>query len=225
MNSQDIRVMSPSSTLMSEETLAGVETIRTFEPTVNTPALVSFVIIAVIFSLLQLRINGISRAVSRRSAALTALRDVKASELTVPDVGKGEGVSVDVVAAAVKEYEAALEEEEAMRTVFPGVRIVAPNAAGRSAEDVAAARQFLARDLKSEAGITSEEDRMPGNKEMELEDDPKRGFSNVAIGTLALVAFSQILLLFILSLDPMKANDVFTELGGPPPADIPLSSW
>ena len=49
--------------------------------------------------------------------------------------------------------------------------------------------------------------------------------SNGAKAILLTVALSQIALLFLLSLDPMSANNVFTDIAGSPPDNIPLTSW
>lgn len=165
---------------------------------------------------------------------------------------------------AIKAYENALKEELNLRTILPGIRIVAPNDAARREEDIAAAKQFLDWDiLLDEEDVTSSsssnvarekyEDRI----ETKLESDETRKtkllmqsrrrfdgkenqneslsssssdnetgtMSNGAKAILITVALSQIALLFLLSLDPMSANNMFTDIAGNPPDNIPLSSW
>ena len=64
------------------------------------------------------------------------------------------------VETAIKAYETALKEELSLRTIIPGVRIVAPNDAARREEDIVAAKQFLDLDIvidnDDENVITSE---------------------------------------------------------------------
>lgn len=176
-----------------------------FEPVVNIPALGSFLFIAIVFSFLILRVRAVEQAVERRKAALSDLRQVKSAELssssaeTRPDA--------DTVKRALQEYQDALKSEDELRTLIPGVRVVAPNQpAGANEEDVAAARQFLGIDLDSAP----------------KEEEEKKGLSTGSVAILAVVALSQIALLYMLSFDPMETYNSF---GGPPPADIPPSSW
>jgi hypothetical protein len=168
-----------------------------FEPIVNAPALGSFIVIVVVFSLLQMRIRAVEEAVERRKAALVQLRAVKSKELS--SVGD-ERPDANAVAAALREYEDALRGEENMRTLLPGVQIVAPNRpAATSAEDVIAAKQFLGIDLDP-ARNEGKEERM--------------GWSAGSIAVLAVVALSQLALLYMLSFDPMES---YGFLGGNTP--------
>ena len=168
------------------------------------PALGSFLIILLVFSLLQWRISAVEKAAGRRKEALEQLRVVKSKELS--SVGDARP-DAEMVSNALREYENALNEEKSLRTVVPGVRIVAPNGpAENSYEDIAAAKQFLGVDL--EPGREKEEERT--------------GLSTGAVAVLAVVALSQLGLLYMLSFDPMGA---YTSLGGQPPADLPPSSW
>lgn len=186
--------------------LSAVEGTVVFEPVVNVPALGSFLFISIIFSFLILRVRQVEQAVERRKAALADLRETKSKELS----SGNERPNADTVARALKEYEDALKSEENLRTLIPGVRVVAPNQpAGSNEEDVAAAKQFLGIDLAESSSSQKDEDR--------------KGLSAGSVAILAVVALSQLALLYMLSFDPM---DTFSTLGGAPPADLPPpSSW
>jgi hypothetical protein len=159
--------------------------------------LASFLVIVIVFSLLQMRIREVESAVERRKVALVQLRVVKSKELS--SAGKDRPDST-VVAGALKEYEDALQGEENLRTLLPGVRIVAPGrSAASSAEDVRAAKQFLGIDLEP----------------VQNDEEDRKGLAAGSVAILAVVALSQLGLLYMLSFDPMDA------LGGNPP----LSSW
>lgn len=166
-----------------------LESPTVFEPVVNMPALSAFLFVAVVFSLLQLRINTVSKAAERRRDALEILREVKSKELS----SEGE-ISAEEVANAVTSYQQALEEEESSRTIIPGVRIVTPTNAP-SKEDMAAAKQFLGVDLDPDSGSRDEK-----------QGD---GLPPAAVGLLAIVGFSQLALLYMLSFDPMATSATF----------------
>lgn len=187
---------------MSPLSAAVAETV-VFEPVVNLPALGSFLFIAVIFTFLITRVGAVERAAERRKAALKELRAVKSKEL---DATADEAS----VARALQEYEDAINAEEELRTLIPGVRVVAPNQpAGSSEEDIAAARQFLGIELEKSASLRKE-------------DGERKGLSTGAVAVLAIVALSQLALLYMLSFDPM---DTFASLSGPPPSELPPTSW
>ena len=109
-----------------------------FEPVLNIEATVSFTIIAIIFALLQYRINAVTNAATRRSTALVELRQAESLQLSNPTSDTNV-----VITRAKNEYESALRQELRLRTILPGVRIAAPNDAARSEEDRAAAKRFL----------------------------------------------------------------------------------
>ncbi len=233
---------------------------QTFEPQVNTPALSAFVIIAVVFSLLQFRINQVRDAGERRQEALAMLRTVKSAQLDSAEFESSmerQKPSEEEVQAALDAYKNSLQEELNLRTIIPGVRIVAPNDPKRREEDIAAAKQFLdwdLADLESEGTISEEKEkeimdsrtraqpsssssasskdelllqsrrRFDGKNEKK-DEVQEGGMSNGAKAVLFSVALVQILLLVVLSFDPMTANNVFTSIGGEPPSDVPLSSW
>mmetsp|Transcript_13 Transcript_13/g.17 ORF Transcript_13/g.17 Transcript_13/m.17 type:complete len:214 (-) Transcript_13:174-815(-) len=159
---------------------------QSFEPQVDTSALVSFSLIVCVFSLLQFRINQVNDAAILRKSALEKLRAIKSKELA------NDGISSVEVEDAVSAYKDCMENEEKLRTLIPGIRIVAPNGpASASEEEVAAAKQFLGVDLREGIKKTSKEN----------------GMSNVAVAVLALVGLSQIALLYILSFDPLQQSD------------------
>jgi heme/copper-type cytochrome/quinol oxidase subunit 4 len=211
---------------------------QTFEPQVNTPALSAFLIIAVVFSLLQFRINKERDASERRTEALNTLRQVKSSELDAENRRPSE----EEVAAAVASYKYALEEELSLRTIIPGIRIVAPNDPKRTEKDIAAAKQFLDMDLEAdelvpaELGEVSAEPideekrknelllqsrrRFDGTSGEKKDEENEGELSNGAKATLLAIALTQIALLVVLSFDPMTADNVFTAIGGNPPDDL-----
>jgi hypothetical protein len=163
---------------------------QVFEPVVNVPALGSFLVSVVVFSLLQFRTMKVNEAVERRNEALAQLRSIKARELSSTD----NRPSPELIQQALKGFEQAIENEESLRTIIPGIRIVAPDPS--SEDEIRAAQQFLGLDLRKTESAVNE----PG------------GLSAGAIGVLVLVGISQVALLYMLSFDPMKAQDVFSKL-------------
>jgi len=183
-------------------------------------------------------IHACRQAALRRNDALKSLREVKSAQLgSFDDPNKP---SEDDVRAAVSEYEMALNEELRLRTIIPGVRIVAPNDPKTKEEDVAAAKQFLGFDLKdddqgsyqSNAVLPPDEERkrllMQSRRRFDgkagssnsNENDSEEGISNSGKAVLLLVAFSQILLLIILSFDPMTGSNTLNSVFGNSPIDM-----
>mmetsp|Transcript_31145 Transcript_31145/g.67363 ORF Transcript_31145/g.67363 Transcript_31145/m.67363 type:complete len:274 (-) Transcript_31145:49-870(-) len=209
-------------------TSSGITPIQEFEPVLNTEAAASFVIIAIVFTLLQLRINAVSDAAKRRSFALEALRQAESLQLA------SDQPTEDQVTRAKKKYENALREEMDLRTIVPGVRIVAPNDPKRDEEERAAAKRFLGwgsdefgDDGEGEGGgdiINNNLGEENINGDIQREGS-SGGLSNSANFLLFGVASMLIVLLWTLSFDPMVADQVFTTMGGSPPSDMPLSSW
>jgi len=186
----------------------------------------------ILYSLLQFRINKIKNASERRSDSLKSLREIKSAQLD-SSVDLLKKPTEDEVLAAVSDYKIALTEELKLRTILPGIRIVAPNDPKRREEDVAAAKQFLGFDLRD--GEDSDLDNLGEVKQPEREKNrlllqSRRRFdgkadesnldskdvemSNGAKAVLLFVAFTQILLLIGLSFDPMNANNSFSSLAG-----------
>jgi len=179
---------------------APVTPIQEFEPMVNVPALSSFLIISVVFGLLQLRINSVSQAAKRRSAALESLRKVESLQLSTSDVDE-----VDV-ARAKAAYENALRDELNLRTIIPGVRIVAPNDPKRDEEERAAAKRFLGWSDEDLGIHEYDNDQSVQRKSTTSQQQEAEGLSNSANLLLVLVGSTLIALLWALSLDPMTAN-------------------
>ena len=181
--------------LQLETSLDGITPIREFEPIVNVPAASAFLLIAVVFALLQLRINAVSAAAKRRSEALEVLRTVESLQLSDPKDRPDE----TKVAAAKREYEHALRDELNLRTIIPGVRIVAPNDPKRDEEQRAAAKRFLGWD-SNEFG---ENDDVQDSGEL-LSGSEETSLSGGAQIVLFGVASTLLVLLWTLSFDPMS---------------------
>jgi hypothetical protein len=163
-----------------------------FEPVLNVPALGTFLFVMVIFGLLSIRTNQVEQAVQERNLALKELREAKSKELS-----GGKEVNVQ---QALEQFDKAMEKEESLRTIIPGVRIVPPSN-GNNAEEEArvAARQFLDKDVAIGASKQEEGDgRLP----------------MAALGVLTLLAASLVVLLVFLSLDPVTSNNVLDSVGG-----------
>merc|ERR1712008_289548 len=110
--------------------------------------------------------------------------------------------------------EMALNDELSLRTIIPGVRIVAPNDPKKQEQDVAAAKQFLGVDLNednqditiTQSNTIEQSDERRKNLLMQPrrrfdgkadssnldKDKSEEGISNGAKAVLLLVAFSQI---------------------------------
>mmetsp|Transcript_16473 Transcript_16473/g.18982 ORF Transcript_16473/g.18982 Transcript_16473/m.18982 type:complete len:224 (-) Transcript_16473:63-734(-) len=161
---------------------------RAFEPQVDTSALGAFAFVFLVFAALQYRTNQVNNAAIQRKESLEKLRILKMKELA----NGGSTTSTEVKEAAMA-YEGWIVKEEKLRTLIPGVRIVAPNGpASASEEEVAAAKQLLGLDLKE------------GVKEKVTEENST--MSSGAVAVLALIGISQIILLIVLSFDPMQQS-------------------
>jgi hypothetical protein len=181
-----------------------------FEPVLNIEATVSFTIIAIIFALLQYRINAVTNAATRRSSALVELRQAESLQLSNPT----NDTNV-VITRAKNEYEIALRQELRLRTILPGVRIAAPNDAARSEEDRAAAKRFLGwknEDFGYDLDAPTIDEKAGSNRDgnnnniapvEEEEEEGKNGLSSGSKLILAGVASMLIVLLWTLSFDPM----------------------
>lgn len=198
----------------------GLTPIQEFEPIINFPAAISFLIIFIVFALLQLRINAVASAAKRRSFTLDALRKAESLQLSASDVGinSSERPTSKDVMDAKNEYEAALREELDLRTILPGVRIVAPNDPKRQEEERAAAKRFLGWDweeFENERGDgSSNYELMTNNNKKNQGDSSEKavdGLSNGAKLILLGVASMLILLLWTLSFDPMTADQIFSN--------------
>lgn len=165
-----------------------------FEPILNVPALITFVLITTIFSALILRTNQVEDAVQIRKQRQEDVRALKAKEIAEGDVSRGE------IEQILKLYEDAARQEERLRNILPGVRIVPPSSSDRKEEEAQAiAKQYLGQDFN--IGV-------PKRYNEPRDGDSEGGLPNVAIGVLAIVALSQIGLLafFNFGADPMSGN-------------------
>ncbi|KAL7472895.1 hypothetical protein ACHAXS_014341 [Conticribra weissflogii] len=179
-----------------------------------------------VFTLLQIRINAVSSAARRRSQSLENLRKIESLQLSASDVGidARDRPTSDKVEEAKREYEEALRRELDLRTIVPGVRIVAPNDPKRDEEERAAARRFLGWG-DEEFGDGDSGYNGSGGKSSRRSDLSEEGMGNGSKSLLIGVAAMLIVLLWTLSFDPMQADKVFTSVGGSPPSDLPFSSW
>ncbi|KAL7483930.1 hypothetical protein ACHAW6_009573 [Cyclotella cf. meneghiniana] len=186
-------------TSVHSASLNGITPIREFEPIINVPAATAFLLIAVVFTLLQIRINAVSNAAKRRSRALEELRRVESLQLAGSDDSLKRPNGMDV-SLAREEYESALREELNLRKIIPGVRIVAPNDPKRDAEQRAAAKRFLGWDGNEfEDEITDSGGLQQGSNEGK---ELSGGAQFILFG----VASTLIVLLWTLSFDPMSTS-------------------
>jgi hypothetical protein len=165
-----------------------------FAPVLNVPALISFVVIAIVFLSLQVRVTSIAEAADRRTQALEVLRKIKLQQLE----GKA---TLQEVNDAVQQYQASFDEVERLRSVLPGVRIKPPPVTAslgptKMDENTAAAKQFLGIEPSVE---DNEHQLNKGEKD-------SQGLALPLVALLAVVALSQIGLLFLLATDPMSSS-------------------
>ena len=162
-----------------------------FEPVLNVPALGTFLFVMVIFGLLNIRTKQVEQAVKERNSALKELREAKSKELS-----GGEEVNVR---ESLERFDKAMEKEESLRTIIPGVRIVPPSNGNKAEEDARlAARLWLNKDVAIGARKEEGDGRLP----------------MAALGVLTLLAASLVALLVFLSLDPMTSNNVLDNVSG-----------
>lgn len=166
-----------------------------FEPVLNIPALGTFLAITAVFVSLQVRIVSIQEAAEACTNALRTLKVAKAKEL--------EGaVSHEQVEEALIQYRRAFDTVERLRNVAPGVRIAAPPSSGPlsgqspiASENLVGARRFLGlTDLERE----TYEDEAP--------QEVKQGLPIPLLVLLGALATSLLLLLGLLSVDPMESS-------------------
>mmetsp|Transcript_29115 Transcript_29115/g.45247 ORF Transcript_29115/g.45247 Transcript_29115/m.45247 type:complete len:232 (-) Transcript_29115:3-698(-) len=164
-----------------------------FEPTVDVAATSSFLIIALVFSLLLARANAVEKAAMKRRERIEDLRVARTVELT-------NGIDASPAVEAVKE---ALREEDDLRTIIPGVRIRAPNSMQDKDKDLV--RQLLRAPTNEEGNAIDNEDNSSSLSPLLAKEDQEEseGMSGAAKVVLGVIAFSQLVLLYILSFDPM----------------------
>ena len=190
-------VVDPSATLSPQviptanfDTTSNFEPV-VFEPILNVPALITFVLITTVFSALILRTNQVEDAVQMRKKMQEKVRALKAKE-----IGEGQ-IAPEELQTTLQLYEDAVRNEEKLRNILPGVRIVPPSSSDRREEEAQAiAKQYLGEDFNIGVPKRYNEKREDGS------------LPGVAIGVLALVALSQVGLLafFNFGADPMSGN-------------------
>lgn len=156
-----------------------------FEPVLNVPAFGTFLFITVVFSLLSLRTSLVQNAVEERQKTLVHLRDIKCKELS------GES-STEEVRRALQNFEDAMQKEEDLRFIVPGIVRIVPPSAGNAAEKdaISAAKQFLGKEFDIGTNSADENNRM----------------SPVAIAILVFLLLFQFALLLFLNLDSVGYN-------------------
>jgi hypothetical protein len=171
----------------------GGQEVADFSPVLNVPALSSFLVVAGIFSFLQIRISMIGRAADQRTEALEELRILKKKEV-VGETAPGE------VKRALEKYRETYDRVEEFRTILPGVRIAPPPSQSLSRErmedNLLGARQFLSIDPEPSEG----------------NDDTEKKLSPPLVLLLVVVAASQIGLLVLLSVDPVTGIGIFDSI-------------
>ena len=195
-----------------------------FEPILNVPALVTFVLITTVFSALIVRTNQVEDAVRERKKRQEQVRALKAKEVSSggenigSGVGGGSGTTSTTTTTTsssssitlseelrqtLKLYEEAVLREEKLRNILPGVRIVPPSASDRKEEEVQAiAKQYLGRDFN--IGVP----KRYNEEKQERGDNDNGSLPGAAIGVLAVVALSQVGLLafFVFGADPLSSS-------------------
>jgi hypothetical protein len=163
------------------------------------PAACSFLLIFAIFSFLQVRIAAIRRASDHRTTTLSLLRIAKSQQLTG-------NASADEAERAIQDYRDAYNNVEEMRNVIPGLARIAPPPGKEEDEGVAAARQFLGVESLEESESRTPNIREGGERK-------EQGLSPALSATLAIIVISQVLLLGLLSMDPMSSSHVLDYFG------------
>jgi len=166
-----------------------------FEPILNVPALITFLLITTIFSALIIRTNQVEDAVQTRKRMQEEVRSLKLKEM-------GEAtVSPEQKRQTLQMYEDAVRQEEKLRNILPGVRIVPPSASDKKEEEAQAiAKKYLGEEFN--IGVP---------KRYNEKRDDEGALPSVAIGVLAIVALSQVGLLAFFNFGPdsMSGNGTF----------------
>jgi len=185
-----------------------VTTAPEFSAEIDPSASSAFLLIMVVFGALKLRADSISSVAKDRKALAVELKAARIRRITGED-----GIVKDgVVSYAVAElaYRDALDREDRLREVLPGIRVVSPTA---SLDEMRKESRELLPDLKlrdgEEVDNGDSQQLKPGfSMERKGGDDASQdsGTSVGQILILAIVGLSQIALLFMLSFDPMQAS-------------------
>ena len=186
-------LLAATSTTTTTTTNFGESAVTSFEPILNVPALVTFLFITTIFTALILRTNQVEDAVRLRKQRLEELRILKTKEIS-NDVGSSI-VSSEDVQKSLHLYEDAVQREESLRQIVPGVRIVPPSSNDRKEEEASLiAKQLLGKDYN-----IGREKRVDEYDDEEQQRNNNGKLPNVAIGILFMVGLSQVGLLAFLN--------------------------
>jgi hypothetical protein len=169
------------------------EPVTSFEPILNVPALVTFLFITTIFTALILRTNQVEDAVRLRKQRLEELRILKSKEIS-NDIGGGTVTSEDVQ-KSLHLYEDAVQREESLRNIVPGVRIVPPSSNDRKEEEAS----LIAKQLLGKEYNIGREKRVDEYDDEQQQRNSNEKLPNVAIGILLMVGLSQVGLLAFLN--------------------------
>lgn len=214
----------PTPYLLSEAAVSFMPTVpntfllaeQEFEPMVDWAALGTFLSIMLVFLTLIIRTNGVERAVLEREVALAEVRDLKSKALEGSSSGSNDSNEEQerLLKDALTRFEEAVEKEERLRNLVPGVVRIVPPSASTEADRTARqnAKQFLGKDY--DIGSFYEDEVPTGQPATQLSQENGPGLPPAAIGVLAVLGVSLTGLLFFLSLDPMTSNSILDELDG-----------
>jgi hypothetical protein len=176
---------------VSTKAITGTSDPVVFEPVLNVPALVIFLLITTVFGALIIRTSEVQGAVQERNQALSVLRELKSKELSG-------GVNELDVPEALSSYEKAVLKVESIRNIIPGVvRIVPPSSAEPAEEDARmAAKQFLGQDF----------DIGSSNRERESGELP-----TFAAAVLVVIFLLQFALIVFMNVDPVASSSIVAE--------------
>lgn len=179
----------------------------TFEPVVDVPALLATFLVLAGALLLRLRQSAIANAADTRASALEDLRTTKTKELS-------QAASPEQVQRAVQTYQAALDEEERLRTLLPGIRLRAPNNPQKSEMDQQAVRQFLGPNATTFVNESNEQDAAQSS--VPDEDAPFSIGPVLGLGALLFLILSpQFLTMFI---DESSTKEILDMLSSDSPS-------
>lgn len=179
---------------------------KEFEPVTDWTALGTFLSIMTVFLLLVRRTVAVEKAVMEREEALEVVRALKSKSLEGNTLRSDEDTIsfsesvTESLQEALQRYEAAVQQEEQLRNIIPGVVRIVPPSAGNAAEENAAlaAKQFLGKDY--DIGVPKRQ------------ENPSRKLSGVASVILALSGIVLTGLLFLLTMDSATLESLLKDV-------------
>jgi hypothetical protein len=187
-------LLATTATAPTTTNFVGEPAVTSFEPILNVPALVTFLFITTIFTALILRTNQVEDAVRLRKQRLEELRILKSKEISNAGVGSGT-VSSEDVQKSLHLYEDAVQQEETLRNIIPGVRIVPPSSNDRKEEEAS----LIAKQLLGKEYNIGREKRVDEYDDEEQQRNNNGKLPTVAIGILLMLGLSQVGLLAFLN--------------------------